>query len=366
MPKKFPCLYNIIKKDDVSTLTDFFIENPGYNEENHLSIGSGLKLLEQAIESRSIQCAFFLINRIQLNQLDNYVNYVINSLKLGSEIFDYFYNIVNMHSKQQNNFNVLIHIVFKLIETNQKISEDLMTKIINDFDFHTQILNDDVRVRLERIIIQHKSSWIIYFEKYYREHNINLNYLFSKVLLFSRNDPNKFLKIFKNMDLTQKIHIENYYSNNFRSNHQYSLEFIILITCDIKEKDFKKFNIIKENTFEDELFNLFSEKDENFYAFQYSNYNNMFQDFMENIKTEVISYYTSCLIKNKFHERLLKIIPFISIRFMEFMREKLSFQDFDLNKFKRNYYSEPEFVENSRTLLKKMIEQFDKIHNQNN
>ncbi len=27
-PRKFPCLYNIVKKDDIETLIDYFIENP--------------------------------------------------------------------------------------------------------------------------------------------------------------------------------------------------------------------------------------------------------------------------------------------------------------------------------------------------
>ncbi len=370
MPKKFPCLYKIIKNDDISVLTDFFVENPGYNEQNTLSVGAGLTLLSQAIKSNSIQCCFFLINRLDLTILDDYVVTVINSYKNKPEIFDHFYTIVKMHCQQRNNFEVINNIIIHLINTNQKIPEELMTKIINEYDFQAQLQNTNFKRNLEATIIRNKYSWFVYFEKYYREHNINRNDFFVNALIFSGQDTNKILKIFKNMDYTEKVKVKKtipYEQIIIQSKHKYSLEFIISITCDIK--DLSKLTIFKENMFENELFNLFSECEdiESIRAFGYGT-NNMFNEFMQNINKKNISYYTYHLIKPEYHDRLIKMIPYVTIRFIEFMRKYLSFEEFNLEDYKKNnyYYSaKPEYIENSRSLLKKLIDEFDKVHNNN-
>lgn len=342
MPKKFPSLYTIIKNDDISTLTDFFTQNPGYNEENTLAKGMGLRLLEEAIHSHSIQCCIFLINRMNLDQLRTYVDYVVKNYKRNTPAFDHFYTIGLMFAQNQNNYLIIYEILKKLLYYQMVVSEEFMKKLLDSFHLEDFLNNDAERNQFEKILISNKISTIAYFEKYYREKNIDTTKFFVKCLLFSRIKTDNFIKIFKNIDYTQKTKIENpYLEENFISKNEYSIEFIIAITSDYKH--FKKLNIFKNNTFEDEFFIMTTELNDILYEriFDYS-YNNLFEYLIKSVRDK-LSYYSKNIFKHNHLERLNSYLPYLSQKFFDYIQVNI------IDKIKdttHHYYNYTETIEN--------------------
>ena len=363
--KKFPALYNIIKNDDIATLMDYFHEYPDYDIFKSLTY-TGSHIYEHSIELESMKCFQYLVNRLNLDGLQSCVYKIVHSYKKNRDIFEYFYAIVKKLSEEENDMKVINKIVIQIVKHNQTIYKDLFMRVSSEYDFLKQFKDDIFRKNLETVIVENKSLWIIYFEKYYRENNINRNYFFVKCMLYSKFDNEKFLKIFKNMDYTERVKIEKNDSWDYiqTSKHEYSLEFIISITSEVE--DFSKLRICKEGRYEEELLNLFSEvKDMNHYRIFKESEKNMFFDLMKMMNSEIGFFNSEHLIQERYHKRLLKMIPYVSNRFMDIMKENLSFEGFDIDKYLKEFYGhtiKPLYVKNSRILLQKMIEEFDKVH----
>ncbi len=377
-PKKFPCLLNIIKKDDATTLHEYFFENPDYDIFKDLKI-SGKCIYYHSIELGSIQCFMYLTNRLNLNNLERYADCIVHFYDKHPNIFDYYYTIVKMHCQEKNDYECINKIVKNIVKSSRNNYKKLFDKITSEYDFLSQFQNKDFKDELENIIVENKSMWIIHFEKYYRENNICRNNLFAKCLIFSKFDNSKFIKLFKNLNYSDKVHIK-------KSKYEYTLEFIICLTCNID--DFSKFKICNEKllvspsldgnqenwnytNFEDELLNLFSELEPNpnyynsFIIFKEGK-NIMFYELLETISKFAPFQEYKHLIQPENHDKLLKMIPFVSHRFIDLMTKHLSYEGFDIEEYLKKYFSyslKPECVKNSRILLAKIKDEFEKIHN---
>ncbi len=365
-PRKFPCLYNIVKKDDVETLTDFFDENPDYSI--YYRLRTSHTMYDHCIELGSIQCFIFLTNRLSLNVLSEWSGSVVSYYREHPDIFDYYYKTVKKLSEEQNNYNCMNQIILKVISYSLKVYKELFDKIITEYDFLAQFENRIFKKNLESVIVENKSLWITYFEKYYRDNGIDRNQLFAKCLIFSKFDNSKYLKLFKNMNYTDKIKVEAKMNNVFYHHtvNEYSLEFLICMCCDID--DLSDFNICKEKRFEDELFHLFEEatSTEGGYdriAVFNDSQNLVFYNLMTLMNKGY--FYYSYLVPEKHYDRILKMIPYVSERFMDFMREKLAFENFDLDEYLRthsSYNPMTEYIRNARILYEKIKTEYDKIH----
>ncbi len=319
---KISSLYNIIKNDDVSTLTNFFFENPGYNEENHLTTGKKLKMLEQAIASDAMQCFIFLLNRINFIDLRKYVLPVISHYKKNNAMYEHFYTIVKMLSDKENNSIVLFDILQTFIMLNIFVSNEFLDKLLSSFNLLQYLQEENQKHRFECELIKGKLAWIIYFEKYYRENNIDTKTFFAKTLLYYRTEnKNNLIKIFKNIDFTQKVFIEDVgiLNENNKSKNEYSIEFIIAIVCEYK--NYKNFNIFKERTIEDEFFKMieediaFDEGDHMFYLII------NFLKKKKNLNSSVVFYTNRCLFRNDFKDLFEnKYLPYFSQKFIDFLK----------------------------------------------
>ncbi len=373
IPKKFPALYNIIKKDDVSILNEYFQENPNYDIFKSLSY-TGYHIYYHSIDLSSIQCFKYLTDLMDLETLKGVAGDVVYHYKKDQQIFNYYYDVVRNKCEQENNYNPINKIVINIVKYNQNIYKNLFDKVISEYDFVAQFQNSIFKKNLENVIVENKSLWINYFEKFYRDNNISRDNLFAKCLIFSKFDTDKYLKLFKNMDYSQKIRIEgkiDCWDFHHMSKHEYTLEFIICITC--PNQDISNFKICTENKIEDELLNLFSEADDKSVIYNsflnFKNGNNIiFYELMETInKYKPFAEYAH-LIKPEYHEHLLKMIPYVSERFVNLMKTHLSYEGFDIDEFKKKYFShssKPDCVKNSRILLKRIIDEFEKVHNLN-
>ncbi len=365
-PRKFPCLYNIVKKDDIETLIDYFIENPNYNI--FASLRTSHNLYYHSIELGSLQCFIFLTNRLSLNDLSEWSGSVVSYYRENPDIFDFYYKTVKRLSEEENNYNCINKIILKVVSYSLKVYKELFDKIITEYDFLEQFDNRIFKKNLESVIVENKSLWITYFEKYYRDHGIDRNQLFAKCLIFSKFDTNKYLKLFKNMNYSDKIKIEAKINNVFYHHtvNKYSLEFLICMCCDID--DLSKLDICKEKRFEEELFHLFEEATsteggyDRITVFNDSP-NLVFYNLMTLMKKGYFHY--NYLVLEKHYERILKIIPYVSERFIDFIREKLAFENFDLDEYLRknsSYNPMTEYIRNARILYEKIKIEYENIN----
>ncbi len=357
MPRKFPSLYNIIKKDDISTLTDFFTENPGYNEDTQLLTGKNLKLLEQAIDSNAVNCGYFLINRMQLTQLQSYTRYVVYNYKRSPSIFDHFINIATMLSERENNRNILFELVCEIIISHNLFTDEFIDRIVHSFPLINELNNIDKKRRFENNIIRSKIQMITFFEKYYREKNIDTHQLFMKCLLYSNSNPDNLLKIFKNINYTSKIIISNpyvYHDNNIdiekKSKNEYSFEFLISICCNYKK--FKTFELFKNNKFEEELMLFFSESQDIL--------NDKIWEHANNAMFKILYFgrshrWNNKIFTDKEQERMLKYLPYLSDTFFDYWKQNLISE-----KNKKNYYHDY-FAEESQKLYDLLMEERKKL-----
>ena len=365
-PRKFPCLYNIVKKDDNLTLMDYFIENPDYDI--FKSLRTSYSIYYHSIDLGSIKCFIFLTNRLSLNNLSKWSGLIVSYYRKYPQIFEYYYNTVKRLSEEENNYDCINNIILNVMGYSLNVYKDLFDKIITEYDFLGQFKNPVFKKNLESIIVENKSLWITYFEKYYREHGIDRNQLFAKCLIFSKFDNSKYLKLFKNMNYSDKIKIESIINetNCLHTDYEYSLDFLICMCCDLD--DISQFNVCKENRFEEQLFNLFKEaiSTEGNYdhiAVFYGCKNLVFYDLMTFIKEKHFWY--NYLVPLKHYERILKMIPYVSEKFMEFMRENLAFENFNMDEYLKTHFSEnakEQYVKNARILYEKIKSEYEKIH----
>ncbi len=367
--RKFPSLYNIIKKDDDVTLTEYFEVNPYENlYDGPLKTCTCYTLYYHSIELGSINCFMNLTNRLNLDSLKEYASTVVSYYKNHPKIFDYYYAIAKMLSQEQNNYECMNKIVLSILDNSLKIYKELFDRVIKDYNFVEQFQNNIFRKNLENVIIKNKSLWITYFEKFNRNNNINRNNLFAKCLIFTKFDNKKYLELFNNMNYSDKIKIEdnerNDYNYYYTTRHEYSLEFIICVTCKID--DYSKFNIMKEKTFEEELINLFDET-----INKGENYNNFFvlkegKNIVFNNLLIFINerkWYHQYIIEEENYEKILKLVPYMTEKMIEILEKELMFKDFDVEKFLKensSYYVKPYYVQNSRNLLNLIKEEYKK------
>ncbi len=369
-PRKFPSLYNIIKKDDDATLTEYFEVNPyEHLYEGPLKTCTCYTLYYHSIELGSINCFINLTNRLNLDSLKEYASTVVTYYKNHPQIFDYYYAIVSKLSKEQNNYECINKIVLCILDNSLKIYKHLFEKIIKDYDFISQFQNNVFRKKLESIIIKNKSLWITFFEKFYRNNNINRNNLFAKCLIFSKFDNNKYLELFKNMNYSDKIKIEdneiNDYNYYYTTRHEYSLEFIICVTCKID--DYSKFNIMEKKTFEQELINMFDEtinKEENYNNFCVlkEGKNIVFNNLLIFINER--HWYHEYIIPEVNYEKILKLVPYMSDKMIIILEKELMFKDFNVEQFLKencSYHEKPHYVQHSRELFNLIEEEYKKL-----
>jgi len=364
--KKFPSLFNIVKKDDVDTLISYLYENPDYDLTSDTIFGSSMYYY--SIDLSSIKIFMYITNRLDLDHLSLYSNQIVNKYKYNPKYFDYYYVVVKKLSKEENNNRVINKIVLSILNFHNKLYKDLFDRVTSEYDFLGQFENDLFRKSVENRIVENKSLWLIFFEKYYRENNISRNHLFVKCLIFSKFDNSKYIKLFKGMNYSDKVKIEacyDYSSNSSR--HEYSLEFIMCVTCDIN--DYSKMKIMKDGRFEEELFNLFSEavneEGENFNRLSVlkDGENIIFYPLMKKINEKV--WYYEYIIPEKFYEKIVKIVPYVSERFIEYMKKNLGYEGFDIDEYLRTHASYsvgPYYIKNSRILLKRIMDEYERVH----
>ncbi len=334
MSSKISSLGNVIKNDDISTLTNFFIENPNYNVEDQLTPRRKLNMLDLAIGSNAMQCFYFLLSRINFIDLRKYVRPIIHNYKKNVAMYEHFYTIVKILSDKENNSIILFDILQTFIDLNIFVSNEFLDNLLSTFNLLDYLQDFNQKHRLESLLISCKISWIIYFEKYYRENNIDRKIFFVKTLLYYRTEnKNNLIKIFKNIDFTQKVFIEDVANigYNDKSKNEYSIEFIIAIVCEYK--NYKNFNIFKERTIEDEFFKMIEEKN----VFIHNEH--MFYLILDFLKNQ--SYCHKCLFRDDFKDLFEnKYLPYFSQKFIDYLKDI-----FILNKHNKKIHYKAEVSE---------------------
>jgi hypothetical protein len=133
------------------------------------------------------------------------------------------------------------------------------------------------------------------------------------LLYYQTDNKNNLIKIFKNIDFTQKVFIEDVgrLGYNYKSKNEYSIEFIIAIVCEYK--NYKNFNIFREKTIENEFFNMIEEDcsfDENQHMF-----------YLIFVFLHRQSYCHKCLFRNDFKDLFEnKYLSYFSQKFINFLK----------------------------------------------
>ncbi len=339
-------LYNIITSNNINMLTQFFDTNPEFNVHHNLSIGKKLKLLEQSLESYSNDCTLYLMDKINFKDLvDKYSYEIINNSTIVFDRFETLFNEYIGETGDNNIINIFIknllyssnitlqkldifitsfinHIVnfndtksYKNVLYNviqNKINFEKFSYLIDRTDniFNQLVLNEeDFKIILESYILKNgKSNYIIKIIEVYEKFNIDLDEFYGKIILADKNSSylKKLNKYFKNINLNQKVHI---YSNNtqniyyeiipkniWKSTFTYSLVFLYYIKGFYVSTKHNKFNLFKDNNFDNQITNLLSE--ENFIGWEnldfYYNHN---QNFCQNMFYSIL--FTLCFVKKE-------------------------------------------------------------------
>lgn len=263
--QKFRNLYYVIIADDVNELSNYFNEFPNEDPCNKkLTIGKKYDLFSHALDSNSPECAKFLIELLNLEQMDCYTRAISKSYKHHQDILECYLAKLKILTEQANNTNIITSLLFAIIQEKHVIPKELVQDIIEipHYDFENKLRNniDNTRKNLESIMKYCKNAWIIYFIEYYISKNIDFKQLAVKLLLYN-NGINvstywKVIKKYWTIHDNSKFKIE-FVEHDGESKNEYTLEFIIFITG--QYTDINEFRMFTDNTFEEKFNNYISE-----------------------------------------------------------------------------------------------------------
>ncbi len=267
--QKFRNLYYVINADDVNELSNYFNEYPNENPcETKLTIGKKHDLFTHALESNSLSCIKYLIGLLTLDQMSQYITGFVYSYKYGSEIFYSFFARAKILAEETGETNIFTQLLIELIYAHHKIPQNVVIQVIEFpiYNFENKLKNniDNTKNKLEGALLYSKSQWINLFFEYYLIKNIDFRQLAINLLLFNNGvNTNAYWKVIKkywNLNDKSKFKIKHIEQDNIKSVHEYTLEFIIFITCDIKPTELDDFTMFTDNTFEGQFYNYITEK----------------------------------------------------------------------------------------------------------
>ncbi len=274
-------LFNIIRTNNINLLTDFFYENPGFNIEHNLKSGRRNRLLTEAIENNSNDCAIFLMTRMNTTQLRDYVSRTIHLFQKCENTVNSFILVSQNKADEENNYRIIEDIVLTITVLHFIIPEYRFTQIIEKNKTHfINLLSSNpesqFKYKLEYYLVRNKITWFNYFIKFYQDNNIDLNQLYSFVILYGHNHLSEKHKIvikhFKNIGFDTKIHLYNCH-DDLKSKYQYSILFFFIIT---DKFDLLKIKLPTDFSFESEFLNMFNEDNQIFDL-----YSNIFRNFVQ-------------------------------------------------------------------------------------
>ncbi len=270
----------IIKDDNIDMLINFLIENPGFDLHYSLKSGKRLRLLGQSIDSNSIRCASFLMNKMDFNELIYIYKSFIFDCYSRNEIFNLFLNLCKKNINETGNLELVKSIIYSFLDRSTTIPENIFKDFIKTYSEHTKnILTNDLLFKnnFENLIIQKKFALSVILIELYKELDIDLKELYAKYIICADSKIKKLMKYFKDIDLNEKVYLKeiksNYYMdfenvenvenidyNDLVSNEKYSISFLYVLKGFFDPKKHKDLDLFKNNNFEIEFFNLLNEK----------------------------------------------------------------------------------------------------------
>lgn len=354
--QKFRNLYYVIKNDNVIELDNYFKEYPNQDLDQLLTIGKKNTLLAHALDSSSFNSIRYLIDLLNLNQMKKYVYEITRLSKYGSNILRRFYTRAHMLSQAIGKNQIITDIILRLIQQHQTLEEGLFDDIIGlpNYDFENLIRNniDNTRKRLEYTLIECKTTWVKYFFEYYISKNIDIRQLAIKLLLYNNSDSkNTILKIIKkylSLTDTTKFKIEYSKYNTYESEYEYTLQFIVFITCNTKGTELNDFTMFRDKTFEEQFNNYISEKTN-------------FHEYTKNLLTNVAKvnngtseYHTELFYDSEIYV-IQQILPYLSDNFFTKLKELNQIQ---INKY-RNFFNQISLnINNKFTCIDELYKQY--------
>ncbi len=354
--QKFRNLYYVIKNDNVIELDNYFKEYPNQDLDQLLTIGKKNTLFAHALDSNSFNSIRYLIDLLNLNQMKKYVYEITWVTKYGSNILRKFYTRAHTLSQQVGDSQIITDIILRLIQQYHTLEEGLFDEIIGlpNYDFEYLIKNniDNARKRLEYTLIECKTTWVKYFFEYYMSKNIDIRQLATKLLLYNKSDSkNTILKIIKkylSLADTTKFKIEYSKYNNCESEHEYTLQFIVFITCNTKGTELNDFTMFIDKTFEEQFNNYISEKT-NFYEETKNLLTNVAK-----VNNGTSEYYTELFYDSEIYV-IQKILPYLSDDFFTKLKELNQIQ---INKY-INFFNQTTLnVDNRFTCIDELHKQY--------
>lgn len=320
--QKFRNLYYVINADDVNELSNYFNEYPNENPcETKLTIGKKHDLFTHALESNSLSCIKFLIGLLTLDQMSQYILGFVYSYKYGSEIFDSFFARAKVLVEETGESNIFTEVLIQLIYAHHKIPEELVIEVIEFpiYNFENKLKNniDNTKNKLEDTLLYCKSQWINLFFEYYLTKNIDFRQLAVKLLLFNNGaTTNAYWKVIKkywSLNDKSKFKIK-HLEKDIETVHEYTLEFVVFITCDIKPKELNDFIMFTDNTFEEQFQNYITENKD-----FHRKSNNLFS-IISLINNNEEEYYADVFNTNKI-SKLKMILKYLSNNFFVKLEE---------------------------------------------
>ncbi len=367
--QKITNLYLLIDQDNVTELSNYIgtFANP-YIIKYGLQIGIGSYILSYALKVGSLECAKFAIELLDHNQMKNYIEDICKKLKYNPDIFYCYFNKLKFLTEQTGDTCTIIQLLFHLIQEKQIIPQEIVQEIIEMpvCDFGNKLKNniDNFAINLETLMPKLKNSWITFFFQYYVNKNIDFRRLALHLILFYETvrDISKFWKLIKkywNVKDLSKFKIQYIYRNIYtgeqkimETEHEYTLEFIILITGLYEKLD--NFTMFKNNTFETQLLNYISEN-----AYFHNRAVSLFTSAGK-INCVVDEEYVCPLFPNESIQNLKSIVKYLTnnifIKLKELNQKYIDYYKLSKNKPNITYGELPNYFKEIDELHKEFIE----------
>ncbi len=266
--QKFRNLYYVINADDVNELSNYFNEFPDEDPcDNKLTIGKKYGLFSHALDVNSPKCLKFIIGMLNLEQMSWYIRAISKSYKHNPDVLECYIAKLKILTEQSGKTGTISNLILTIIREKHVVPKELVKDLIDiphyDFENKLKYNTNNTRKNLESIMPECKNSWITFFIEYYISKNIDFKQLAIKLLLYNNcSNAGTYWKIIKkywDIHDNSKFKIE-FLEKDGESEHEYTLEFIVFITGDIKVIESIDFAMFKDNTFEEQFNNYISEK----------------------------------------------------------------------------------------------------------
>ncbi len=356
--QKFRNLYYVINADNIEKLIEYFDEFPDQDPCEKLTIGKQNSLMYHALDSDGSECTKFLIEKLTLEQMNYYPRTIVKSYKSYPDVYNCYLSRLKLLTEQTGLTDTITNLLFVLIMERNVIPKELVQEIIDipHYDFENKIKynTDGLRKRLEKNLPDCKSTWITFFIEYYISKNIDFKKLAVKLLLYNNiKGGNTFWKIIKkywNLYDNSKFNIE-FLKYDGESINQYTLQFIVFITCDVGQVDINEFTMFTDNSFEEQFNNYISEP-ENFH----DQTHNLFSS-IASINRAWADFLIAPIHSTKDIDKLKSVLKYLSNSFFQKIKEVNQKQ---IDAYIKKHEHIPEIFSNHN--LSRYIQNIDDLH----